>query len=320
LLQYLTPYIPPQGSGRSKVFMQQSHAVAGYLAGLAAITCWAGFVLVARIGGQGTLEAADTVALRFLVGCTLLLPLAYFHRPWINWRGLALAASGGLGYCLFVYAGFRHTTAIHAAVLLPGLIPFLSALFAVWLLHERLSALRGLGLGLIAVGGILMLNDVSQAASLRGDLYLAMAVVCWALYTVLAKRWKISVWQATTTVAYGSLLMFMPIYAVFFNSKLSAAPWPELFLQGFYQGFIAVIVAMVFYMIAVERIGPARMGAMMALVPCISGFAAVPLLKETLSNQGLIALVITSLGAVLATGIMQSLRKPSRQKTAIDIP
>ncbi len=289
----------------------------GFLAGLLAISCWSGFVLVSRLGGQGVLMPVDTVALRFMIGCILLLPLAYFYRPWFNLKGFALALTGGLGYCFFVYAGFQHTTAVHGAVLLPGLIPFLSALFAVMFLAEKINGLRGVGLALIAAGAALMLTESSPGASMLGDTLIVLSVVCWALYTVLAKRWKISPWQATTTVAYGSLVLFLPIYVAFFESNISAAPWSELLLQGFYQGFIAVIVAMVFYMVAVEKIGPSKMGAMMAFVPVISGLAAVVLLSEPLTFHGVIALCLTSLGALFAAGII-SLRAQAAALSAVE--
>ncbi|MFT5592516.1 MAG: drug/metabolite transporter (DMT)-like permease [Oceanicoccus sp.] len=283
---------------------QPTNNMIGYIAGFLAISCWSGFVLVSRLGGQGVLMPVDTVALRFMIGCLLLLPLAYFYRPWFNLKGFVLALTGGLGYCFFVYAGFQHTTAVHAAVLLPGLIPFLSALFAVLFIAEKITGLRAIGLALIGAGAGLMLTEPSANASVLGDMLIVLSVVCWALYTVLAKRWKISPWQATTTVAYGSLVIFLPIYFSFFESKLSLAPWSELLLQGFYQGFIAVIVAMVFYMVAVEKIGPSKMGAMMAFVPVISGLAAVALLSEPLTFHGVIALCLTSLGALFAAGIL----------------
>lgn len=284
--------------------MFRSDLMMGYFAGLLAISCWSGFVLVSRLGGQGTLMPVDTVALRFMIGCTILLPLAYFYRPWLNLKGFTLALTGGLGYCFFVYAGFQHTTAVHGAVLLPGMIPFLSALFALMFLAEKINLLRGVGLILIGAGAGLMLSETSPGASVFGDVLIVLSVVCWALYTVLAKRWVISPWQATTTVAYGSMILFIPIYFAFFESNIPAAPWSELLLQGFYQGFIAVIVAMVFYMVAVDKIGPSKMGAMMALVPVISGLAAVLLLSESLTTLGVVALCLTSLGALIAAGII----------------
>lgn len=287
--------------------MTSSKILPAYISGLLAVACWTGFVLVSRLGGQSSLLATDTVALRFLIGCSLLLPLAYFHRPWFNLKGLLLGLTGGLGYCLFVYAGFKHSSAIHASVLLPGFIPFLSALFAIILLREHTTIFRLLGLGLIAIGGAIMLFDQQSAtASFLGDSFFIMAVACWALYTVLAKRWQIPIYQATTTVAFVSAAIYLPIYMVFLPHNILQASWQTLALQGFYQGFIAVIAAMIFYMYAVEHIGPSRMGALMALVPAASGFLAVPLLHEQLNVLSISALLLCSLGAVLAAGVIKT--------------
>lgn len=287
--------------------MSSSKTISAYLSGLLAVACWTGFVLVSRIGGESVLLATDTVALRFLIGCSLLLPLAYFHRPWFNFKGLLLSLTGGLGYCLFVYAGFKHSSAIHASVLLPGFIPFLSTLFAILLLREHTTFYRLLGLGLIAIGGeIMLLDSQSATASFIGDSFFIIAVACWALYTVLAKRWQIPTYQATTTVAFVSAALYLPVYFMFLPHNILQASWQTLALQGFYQGFIAVIAAMIFYMYAVEHIGPSRMGALMALVPAASGFLAVPLLNETLNVFTTSALLLCSLGAVLAAGIIKS--------------
>src|SRR5690606_7728731 len=101
----------------------------GLIAGLLAVACWSGFVLVSRLGGTAALMPLDTMALRVLVGASLLSAFAR-GRLWWNARGFWRALVGGIGYCLFVYQGFRYTSAVHAAVMLPGLIPFGAALFS----------------------------------------------------------------------------------------------------------------------------------------------------------------------------------------------
>lgn len=276
----------------------------GLLAGLLAVCCWSGFVLVSRLGGQSALSALDMMALRFLVGGLLLLPFVR-GRLWLNWRGLVLALVGGIGYCLLAYQGFRYTSAVHASVMLPGLIPFAAALLSVLILVERLTPVRLIGLALIAVGAITMLASSTIETSLVGDLWLLGAACAWALYTVLAKRWQVPPLTGAVTTGVGSALLFLPLYGLLLPSNLLNAPWQDLVLQGFYQGVIATVVAMLLYLRAVSTIGPAAMGALMALVPVISGLAAVPLLSEVLSMQEVGALLVTSIGACLASGLWQ---------------
>lgn len=274
----------------------------GLIAGLLAVSCWAGFVLVSRVGGQSALSALDVMALRFLVGGALLLPFVR-GRLWLNKRGLCLAMVGGVGYCLMVYQGFRYTSAVHASVMLPGLIPFGAALFSYLILAARPVRLRLFGLTLIAVGGVLMLSSIGGAGSVVGDLWLFGAVLAWALYTVLARRWQVPPMTGAVTTGVGSALLFLPVYFAFLPVTLAHAPWGDIVLQGFYQGVIATVVAMLLYLRAVASIGPSAVGALMALVPVVSGFAAVPLLGESLSPQEVAALALTSLGAWLASGL-----------------
>lgn len=276
----------------------------GLVAGLLAVACWSGFILVSRLGGTSALMPLDTMALRFLVGACLLLPFAR-GRLWWNARGFWLALVGGIGYCLFVYQGFRYTSAVHAAVMLPGLIPFGAALFSALILGERFAPLRLAGLLAIAVGAALMLSSMNGAASLKGDLLLIGAVLSWALYTVLAKRWQVPPLTGAVTTGVGSALLFLPAYFLFAPMTLAQAPWRDLLLQGFYQGVIATVVAMLLYLRAVATIGPSAMGALMALVPVASGLAAAALLAEPLAAQEAAALLVTSVGALLASGLLR---------------
>jgi len=279
----------------------------GVTAGVLAVACWAGFILVSRHGGQGVLLPADIIALRFMVGAALLLPFARVRMMW-SLKGLTLALVGGIGYCLLVYQGFRHTSAAHAAVMLPGAIPFAAALFSFVLLGETPSRYRAGGLLLIACGIAVMAFSAGGSASLTGDLWLLAAVLAWALYTVLIRRWQVAPLTGAVTTAVYSAALYLPVYWLLLPRQLHAAPVQEWLLQGFYQGFIATVVAMLLYLRAVSRIGPAGMGALMALVPVVSGLAAVPVLSESLTLVELLALLVTSVGALLAAGVISGRR------------
>ncbi len=284
----------------------------GLIAGLLAVACWAGFVLVSRAGGRSPLTPWDIMAIRFGVGSLLLLPFLRPGRLWLNRRGLTLALVGGLGYGLAVYQGFRLTSAVHAAVMLPGLIPFGAALFAALILGDRPSPLRWLGLVTIAVGGVLMLASTGGHGDPAGDLWLVAAVLCWSLYTVLARRWQVSAWTGAITTALWSAALFLPLYLLWLPGNLAAASVGDIALQVVYQGLIATVLAMLLYLRAVSSIGPAAMGALMALVPVVSGLLAVPVLGEALSVTEAVALAVTSVGAVLASGLLRRRQPEAR--------
>ncbi|MBV8938768.1 MAG: DMT family transporter [Alphaproteobacteria bacterium] len=274
---------------------------AGCLDALGVILIWSGFILVSRMGGRSPLLAYDVTALRFGVAALLLFPFWIMRNQVriLQPRMLVLGFSGGIGYALLAYLGFKYAPATHAAILLPGMLPFEITLFSWLLQHERPSRWRVAGLTAIAAGVACLAADTftgKMAAAWKGDLAFIGASTLWALYTVLARKWRVDVWDATIGVVMISALLYVPVYLFALPKQLHASSWEIIAIQGFYQGVLAVIVAMALYMRAVRALGATQVGLCMALVPVISGFAAVPLLGESLTAAVLLGLALTSFG------------------------
>jgi len=273
----------------------------GMLDALLVLCIWSGFVLVSRLGGKSVLLPTDIVALRFGVAALVLLPLWVFRNKLnvLSPRIIALGLTGGIGYCTFAYMGFKYAPAAHGAILLPGLLPFEVAIFSFLMLGEKPTRRRLLGLASIALGVVCLAIDSmhSDAPHWLGDISFIIAGCFWAFYTMLVRHWQVSVWDATIGCAMVSAAIYLPIYLLFIPGNISAAPWDAILLQGFYQGIMAMVVAMVFYMRAVKALGPTQVGLFMALVPCVAGLAAVPLLGEPLTLPVIAGLFFTSLGA-----------------------
>lgn len=285
-----------------------SEKQSGILCGLLAVLCWSGFIVVSRLGGKTSLQPHDMLWLRFSIGSLLLLPFAWRSILWTR-RGALLALIGGFGYALPVYAGFRLAPAQHAAVLVAGAIPFGAALFSARLLGQSVSRWRGVGLAMIFAAGLLLLMDAGTGSTLWGDACFIVAMLCWSLYSVLARRWQVAPLDAAVTVAVLCALVCLPVCLVILPSNLWTAPWQDVLLQGFYQGVVATVIAMLLYMRAVATIGPAAMGAMMALVPALASVLAVPVLGELFTPQTLLALGLSTAGAFLAAGLWNARHK-----------
>jgi drug/metabolite transporter (DMT)-like permease len=286
----------------------------GYLAALGTVAIWTGFILVSRLGGKSALTPYDVLALR-LGTAALLLALFAGRLPrstWADWRLWLLALIGGVGYGVLVYSGFKSVPAAHGGILLPGLQPFLIAVFAWWLAGERPSPARYVGYAAIAVGIALtatpLLTGEWTSATLAGDGLMLAASVTWALFSVLAKRWRFDPWLLTRFIAFGSAALYLPVYALALPKALDAVPVSTLLLQGLYQGIGPTILAMLLFLKAVEALGPARVGALIALVPVLAGLAAVPLLHEPLTVWLAAGLAAVSLGAFLASRPLQPMR------------
>lgn len=282
-------------------------ALHGYLAALATVVIWAGFILISRLGGKTGLTGWDIVALRLGTASLVLLPFS-LKLPAGTWRDgklWTLALTGGLTFLVLVYAGFKLAPAAHGGILMPGMQPFLVTA-AAWLMlgarppRQRVLALVPIALGVLCVAIPSVMGTHGGPSTLLGDVMLFSASVSWAVYSVLVKKWAYDGWLLTRFVALASCLVFMPVYLLFLPKGLDQVPMSMLVLQALYQGIGPTILAMVLFLKAVTILGAERTGAMVALVPVMAGLGAVPLLDEPLTVWLVAGLLLVSTGAFLA--------------------
>ena len=277
----------------------------GYLAAIATLLMWSGFSLISRFGGKSILTPYDVFALRVITASIVLLPFCgnMPSRVWRDRRLWILTALCSLIYCPLVYSGFKYAPAAHGGILLAGMQPFLISI-VVWLLTgSRPGRVRGIGLALIGTGigcaAMPYFTDWSTD-TVFGDLLILLSSIFWAFYGVLAARWGYSAWTLTRAIAYGSAIIYLPIYFLWLPKELASAPLVMIITQSIYQGIIATIVAMLAYLKAITILGTERASAFLALVPIVTGILAVPLLDEPLTGWLLSGLIFVSLGSFIA--------------------
>src|SRR6185437_7012113 len=120
----------------------------GALYGLAAVSIWSGWIVVARLGLKTSLTPWDIAALRFGVAGLLLLPYVVskgLALKRLGWIGLAAIVLGGGAPVLFANAGLLFAPAAHAGVLFPGVMPLAVALLAAAILQEPFTAAKKTG-------------------------------------------------------------------------------------------------------------------------------------------------------------------------------
>lgn len=297
---------------------------------VAVLFIWITFILVARGSARATLTPLDIAWLRFLFSGLVVLPFAWRLRHALREglaagavpagragaialrRALVLCAVGGVGYSLFAYSGFFHAPVAHAVVLLPGGLPLWSTIAAIVLLGERLTLPRLVGVALILAGGAAVAGrSIVEGASgtWRGDLLFVGASMCWALYGVLCRRWRVGAWQATVAIALCALALAVPAYALAVAlgavpSALARAPSSEIAFQAVYQGGMSMLVAGYAFTQVVAHFGPVRTTMFTAIVPPLAALAAVPVLGEPLLPSALVGLALVTLGLLVGTGVL----------------
>ncbi len=277
----------------------------GVAAALAVVVLWAGFLLISRHGLTTELAPPDIAALRFGVSAAVMLPVLLWRGfgglAW--WRCAVLAVLGGLGFALFVYTGFTLAPAAYGAVLLPGVLPFYTAVLAWLLLGEPVTARRAVPLGLVLVGvgalaaGTIAANDVDQ---LWGAGCFLLGSFSWACFTIALKAWRVEAVQATAIVAVLAGAAYLPIYVAVLPVGLGTVPIPTLVLQGAYQGICAVILALLAFTVAVRHLGPSTTTMITAMTPAVVALSAVWLLDEPLTVATVIGTTAVVIGGVLA--------------------
>lgn len=272
----------------------------GYIGAAFVVLIWTGFIIVSRMGGISTLTSYDVIALRYIVAGAVMLPF-WLHRRinLLDWRLFALSLSGALVYSLFVFAGFRHAPANHAAILLPGFMPFAITMMALCILRERPTANRLVGLSIIALG-VSCVGAESFGATgfaLTGDALLLLGSCCWGIYTVLLRKWHFNPLDTTIAITLITAVLYLPVYALLLPKAMDVTPWRDIALQGFYQGIMAPVIQMILYARTVKLLGPTRMGLFMAFVPVTVGLAAVPVLGEPLTPLICLGLAFVCAGA-----------------------
>ena len=91
---------------------------------------------------------------------------------------------------------------------------------------ERPSPTRWAGIAIIILGGTALSWGAfgHGLSTWPGDLMFVGASACWALYTVLARRWAVSPLDVTVNVAVLAAALYLPVYAVALPKHIAAVP------------------------------------------------------------------------------------------------
>ena len=283
--------------------------VRGALYGLAAVSIWSGWIVVARLGLKGSLTPWDIAALRFGVAGLLLLP--YVLRKGLalerlGWIGLVAIVLGGGAPVLLANAGLMFAPAAHAGALFPGVMPLMVALLAAVVLLEPFTGAKRIGFVLILAGvfGIAWNagGDTMESGQTIGHLLFLGAALAWAFYTVAMRRARLDGLHAAAIAAVGALVLCLPVYLMVAGTSLAAAPWRDIALQAFVQGILTAIVSLVFYGRAVSILGASSGAAFAALSPAMTAVMAIPVLGEWPSAIDWIAIAGISIGVYIVSG------------------
>lgn len=308
------------------------------------VLVWTAFILIARASAARSLTPFDLALARICGASAVLVPwgawlvarerVRHPGRPAGSLFGLsplalrvtALAGLfGGLLYALLAYCGFFFAPASHASVLLPGSLPLWTTLLAAFVLRDRITPARAMGLGLIVagdlfVGGRSLLHAFEGGDVWKGDLLFMSAAFCWACYSVVARRHGLDAVRATIAITVFAFVTYVPVYTLlvaggWVASRLGSAPAGEIVFQMAFQGIGSVVVSGITFTRMIQYFGPVRSTMITALVPSLSALGAVLLLDEPMHWTLLAGLVLVTGGILF--GVRRATAAPAPATTPL---
>ncbi len=203
-------------------------------------------------------------------------------------RYLVLGALGMLICGAWVYQGAQTTTAMNIALIYAA-SPVLIALGAVLWLGERFSWRQGVGV-VIAMAGVfhvvvkgqwLALGQVQWVA---GDGWIVMAMVAWAAFALLQKKWLTPLGSTArlAAICMGGMLVLLP-FSIWEYLQPERPAWTmQATLLVVAAGLLPGIGAYWAYGFCQKVLGASRVAASLYLSPLYGGLAAWLVLGESM--------------------------------------
>jgi len=296
-----------------------------YALPLGAVLIWSANTVVSKMAAD-SISAAEIGFFRWLVAALLftpfLLPSIWRQRknilPLLP-RIIVLGVLGMVVYQSLAYYAAHHTTATHMGII-GALTPMLVLALATLFLGQRLSHGAVWG-ALIAVAGVALVVSSGRPQLLleqglnRGDAMMLLAMLAYAAYNILLKRWpmpRLATLQLLYLQVLVAVVALLPLYLLSPKVGLNASNLP---LVGF-AGVMASIAAPLLWMQSVQRLGPGRSSMFFNLIPIFTAVIAWAVLHEPLAGYHAVGGVLTVAGLLLAELWKTPLRKPAAPPAA----
>lgn len=291
---------------------RQGPAFAGLLI---AVLCWSGNALIGR-AFHDSIPPLSLSFWRWSLATTLLLPFVargiWTHRANLlaaSWRLPVIAGLGIATYNSLLYTAAQSTEAINLT-LVNTCLPLATVIGAGFLLGEWPARRAWFGMA-VAAGGLLYLisrGSWQTFASLsfqRGDLVMLLAVLAWALYTLLLRRWAAYLTVPPLVLLGVLMLLGLPLILPFYLLELSRVGGfdvtPSNLAAIGYTAVFASLVAYVGWNHGVKIVGAGRAAMVMYLMPVFTALLGWLLLGEALRTFHWIGGALIFAGLLLAT-------------------
>lgn len=261
---------------------------------------------------MGHVSPMILVTIRWLVVAGALYAVArrQIAADWATLRSPLgyLLFMGALGFTLFsvaLYYALVYTTAINASILQGGM-PFFVFCASFLLFKSRVVKEQVIGFLLSFVGVIIIAaqGQIGHLVALNinaGDALMIVAIIAYGVYTAMLRSKPQVHWTSLMFIlCLGATLTSVPLLAVEAVQGATILPRWQGWLIILYIVVFPTLLSQLFFIRAVELIGPNRAGLFINLLPLWGALLAVTLLGEDFRAYHGWALAMIFLGIGLA--------------------
>jgi drug/metabolite transporter (DMT)-like permease len=275
---------------------------------------WAGNFIVGKVASLFEIPPFSLNFYRWLIAFIILFPFTYkkitenFYE--IKKKIIPLSIMGFTSITIFnsvVYYSLNFTQVLNG-VLMISTIPVLIIFFSSCFTNEKIKINQILGVITSLIGVLIIitkfqLNTLLSLNLNKGDLWILVAMISWATYSIMVKEKKINLdpLALLQTLIFIGLIFLIPFYLYeLHNAQFLKLNIPVLLTVG-YVVIFAGIGAYIFWIGAIKIIGPSRSGVFLHLMPVFSSLMAIFLLGERLANFHIFGALFILTGIIVST-------------------
>ncbi len=232
------------------------------------------------------------VFIRLFCAAILFWMIKFFIKEKIDRKDLLrLALCGLLGAAanqLLFFNGLNLTSPIDAAIIITS-IPVMVLIFSVFLLKEKITRNKLLGIAIGSLGAILLIsygNRSGGTSSLQGNLFVFINACCYGLYLVIVKP-LMNKYNSITIISWVFLFGFIFMFP-FGIGQLLTTDFASFDLNTYLViGYVVIFTtffAYLFNIYALNHVSPAVNSSYVYLQPAVS-FILVGIYAYVLMNE-----------------------------------
>ena len=264
-----------------------------YILLILATLFWSGNFIVGKFATLFEIPPLSLNVFRWISVWIILIPFTYKeiynNLPVIKKNWLVISFMGVITISTFnsvVYFALNYTQVINAVLVLAA-IPAATILLSSLMNIEKTNIFQliGLLLSIVGIGTIISYGDIQKVISLnfnKGDLWMLVCVITWALYSTLLKKnkFKFSQFSLIQLMVTVGIIFLIPQYFYEQYIDLEIKYNKAFFLILFYVVVFPAIAAYYCWQKGVEIIGPNRSSMFIQLMPLFSALMAIIIFNE----------------------------------------